>query len=170
MKKQMIFSLFIMGLVSLLYGQNTSVTNNNTIIINGNVYYFQPSNTASSPLPRVGNNNFISTGSWYGENAARAWASISDWAIERSIDSTRRISISDNERAHISQVHAYRIIRFYGFDSYGVQNPLTEEARRHGGNIVYRDGATHAITIYYWIVRNGDLMENGRRATRTFIF
>jgi len=47
---------------------------------------------------------------------------------------------------------------------------MTQEAKRHGGNTVYKRGATNAITIYYWIVRNGDLMENGNRETRTFVF
>ena len=165
--KKLILVLGLICSVSLLYGQNTSVTNNNTIIIQGNVYYFQPSNTLSSPLPRIGSSNFISTGSWYGENAARAWASISDWAVERCITSSSPIRGNSNERVYISQIHAYRIY-VNGFNLDGTRT--TQEAKRHGGSIVYTSGATNAITIYYWIVRNDDLMENGRRATRTFVF
>ena len=155
MKKFILFLGFI-GLVSLLYGQST--TNNNTIIIQGNVYYFQPSNTPSSPPPSIGNSNFISTGSWYGENAARAWASISDWAIERSNRSSSPIRAGSNERVYISQVHAYRA--------------GTQEASRHenGYRAGGKTGDIGGVTIYYWIVRNGDLMENGRREKRIFVF
>ena len=160
MKKYILF-LGLIGLVSLLYGQST--TNNNTIIIQGNVYYFQPSNTPSSPLPRTGNSNFIGTVSWYGENAARAWASISDWAVERCITSSSPVRGNNNERVYISQVHAYRIL--------ANSNSITEEAKRHDYNdMIYTRGDTNGITIYYWVVRNGDLMENGRRAKRIFVF
>ena len=158
--------LLVQGLiciVSLLYGQSTSVTNNNTVIIQGNVYYFQPSNTPSSPPPSIGNNDFISTGSWYGENAARAWASIADWAIERCIGSSGAIRGYSDDRVYISQVHAYR--------------KGTAESRRffaplpHDGNPNYASGATiGGIAIYYWIVRNGERMEDGRRGYRGFVF
>ena len=159
--KKTIFGLFLICIVSWLHGQNT--TNNNTVIIHGNVYYFQPSSSPSSPLPRVGSNNFIGTGSWYGENAARAWASVSDWAAERCLNSDYPIRGNSNERVYISQVHAYRI--------YETRNDRTQEARRHDdSSITFTSGATNAITIYYWIVRNGDRMEDGRRAKRTFIF
>ena len=162
MKKIILFSLLI-GLVSLLYGQNTSVTNNNTVIIHGNVYYFQPSNTPSSPQPTVGNNNFISTGSWYGENAARAWAKISDWAVERCIRSSVVVRASNNERIYISQVHAYRKgqseIRRYWSESWIEYDPDFAGGNPIGG-----------IAIYYWIVRNGDRMEDGRRDYRYFLF
>jgi hypothetical protein len=157
MKK--ILFLYLFCLVSLLYGQTTSVTNNNTITIQGNVYYFQPSNTPSSPLPTVGNNDFIGTGSWYGENAARAWASISDWAIERCQDATSAVRGSNNERVYISQVHAFR--------------PDTPEYRRHNSNYYYTLQSPRnigGIIIYYWIVPNGRQMEDGRRAYRSFRF
>jgi len=166
--KKLILVFALACLVTFLHGQSSTVTNNNTIIIQGNVYYFQPSNTPSSPLPRVGNSNFISTGSWYGENAARAWASISDWAVERCKKSTRAIiGMRDpwgniTERIYISQVHAYRagspeINKYwYYYDSdlipYDYNNDI-------GG-----------IIIYYWIVSNGERMENGRREKRSFLF
>jgi len=142
----------------LLYGQNT--TNNNTIIIQGNVYYFQPSTTQSSPLPSVGNSDFIGDGSWYGENAARAWASISGWAVERCKNSTQSVTAQRGERVYISQVHAYRtgspeIERFF-------LNAVVRPSK-YGHDI-------GGIIIYYWIVYPGERMEDGRRATRTFIF
>jgi len=160
MKKLFLLCFCFAYLSLLVFGQSTSVTNNNTVIIQGNVYYFQPSNTPSSPQPTVGGTNFISTGSWYGENAARAWASISDWAVERCISSSSAIRGSNNERVYISQVHAYRrgqpeIERF--FSNAGDEKPVY--AHEIGG-----------VAIYYWIVRNNERMEDGRRAYRFFLF
>jgi len=156
------FGLVLIG--SLLYGQNTSVTNNNTIIIQGNVYYFQPSTTPSSPPPTVGQNNFIGNGSWYGENAARAWASISDWAIERCIKAQGAVRGRSDEIVYISQVHAYRagspeIARYWHPTEEYNPNPNSDFRGGIGG-----------IKIYYWIVRKGDRMEDGRRETRAFLF
>ena len=159
MKK--LFLVFALAfLVSLLYGQSSTVTNNNTIIIQGNVYYFQPSNTPSSPLPKVGNSNFIGNGSWYGENAARAWASISDWAVERCKSATSAIKANNNEKVYISQVHAYRTdspeIKIYFNLGWGDTAP-------HGNDI-------GGIVIFYWVVPNGQRMDDGRREKRYFIF
>jgi hypothetical protein len=152
-KPVLVFSLIC--LASILYGQNTSVTNNNTITIQGNVYYFQPSNTASSPLPAVGSSDFIGTGSWYGENAARAWASIADWAVERCISSSSPVRGNNNERVYISQVHAYRKDTQGDKQYIPAFGPLP---------------IIGSIAIYYWIVRNGDLMENGSLEKRVFTF
>ena len=157
MKKTALF-LGLIFLVSLLYGQST--TNNNTIIIQGNVYYFQPSNTPSSPLPQVGGSNFIGNGSWYGENAARAWASIANWAIERCKNSTPAVTGSSSSRVYISQIHAFT-------------SSNRTEYNRHGNNYTYYLDPSDdigGIVIYYWIVPNGQLMENGRRAYRSFKF
>ena len=162
MKKIVLF-LNLICLISLLYGQNTSITNNNTIIIQGNVYYFQPSNTPSSPQPSVQGRNSINPGSWYGENAAKAWASISDWVIERCGDSTSPIRPNRGGRVYISQVHAYK--------------GNTPEAELHtfgasfnfillGRGLWPYDG----VSIYYWVVDDGDSMENGRREKRHFCF
>ncbi|MDR2433267.1 MAG: hypothetical protein LBD47_01695, partial [Treponema sp.] len=85
MKKNVLLIVGIVCMTALVYGQNTSVTNNNTITIQGNVYYFKPATTPSSPQPKVGASNFIGTGSWYGADAAKAWASIADWAIEHCL-------------------------------------------------------------------------------------
>jgi hypothetical protein len=166
MKK--LFLVFALAcFASLLYGQSSTVTNNNTIIIQGNVYYFQPSNTPSSPLPRVGNSNFIGNGSWYGENAARAWASISDWAVERCKSSSQAIRGNNNEKVYISQVHAYRtgspeINLYWDIYKFGYYNPNPPAYT----NITNIGG----IVIYYWIVRNGERMEDGRREYRYFLF
>ena len=167
MKKIVIICCMIfIGL--LLYGQGTNVTNNNTIIIQGNVYYFQPSNSTSSALPIVGRNNFIGTGSWYGESAAKAWASISDWAVERCISSSGAIIPGNNEKVYISQVHSYL--------------PGSPEAKRYsttgfatsnGYSLQYNSSGSiriGGIAIYYWIVRNGERMEDGHRAYRYFVF
>jgi len=143
-------------LASLLYGQSGSVTNNNTIIIQGNVYYFQPSNTPSSPLPKVGNSFFIANGSWYGENAARAWASISDWVVERCTYADSPILKDRGERVYISQVHAYRA--------------NTPEAKKYAPAYSPYNAQYDGVRIYYWIVKDGDLMENGRLASRWFHF
>ena len=156
MKKSLLFTFCLVYSSFLLYGQSGIITNNNTIIIHGNVYYFQPSSSPSSPQPTLPaqGRNFINPGSWYGENAARAWAQISDWVIERSLSSDPAIRGGyRGEIVYISQIHAY-----IG-DS--------ELARRHDASPANRrDG----VKIYYWIVREGDRMEDGRRATRRFMF
>ena len=160
MKNAILIILCVFYSVLSVYGQSTSVTNNNTVIINGNVYYFQPSNSPSSPLPQVGRSNFIGTGSWYGENAAIAWASISDWAVERCLSSSSAIRGNNNERVYISQIHSYL--------------PDSAESKRYVQNSsympYYRDGEIGGIAVYYWIVRNGERMEDGRRAIRYFLF
>lgn len=168
--KKIISFLGLICLVSLLYGQSTSVTNNNTIIIQGNVYYFQPSNTSSSPFPQVGKSDFISEGSWYGENAARAWASIADWVVERC--KTSSMPINDGRanyrgaRIYISQVHAYRIgsvskIRMYWSNS---------SAGGYSPDYSLGSPDIGGIAIYYWVVRNGERIEDGERAYRYFVF
>jgi hypothetical protein len=65
MKKRFLIVIGMIFSVFLLYGQNTSVTNNNTITIQGNVYYFKPATTPSSPPPTIGGTTFIGTGSWF---------------------------------------------------------------------------------------------------------
>jgi hypothetical protein len=141
-------TLFIIAgmLVTLLavYGQNTSVTNNNSITINGDVYYFRPATTPSSPQPRVGSSAFISYGRWYGADAARAWASIADWAIEHCEWSTRAIRGDIRATVYISSVEA--------------------------GEAKYVSRVNHQIVIYYWCVPTGGRMEDGSRETRTFYF
>jgi hypothetical protein len=143
MNKRYFLALFSLGFCLNVFGQN--VTNNNTIIINGDVYYFRPATTPSSPQPRVGSGNFISYGRWYGEDAAKAWASIADWAIEHCEDTTSPIRGSRDEIVYISSVEA---------------------GKGYGNQALYN----HKITIYYWVVKRGDRMEDGRRATREFRF
>jgi len=166
--KKLFLVLTLVCFIPLLYGQSsTTVTNNNTIIIQGNVYYFQPSNTPSSPQPTVGRSDFISNGSWYGENAARAWASISDWAVERCKKSSPAIKGSSNEKVYISQVHAYsagspEIDRYWDWGTFSSQYWPTRTFATPGG--------IGGIAIYYWIVSNGERIEDGRRAYRYFLF
>ena len=103
--KKIAFFICFGSLVLGIYGQ-TNVTNNNTITINGNVYYFRPASTPSSPPPTTGGSDFIGDGSWYGEDAAKAWASIADWAIEKCYYADSPIRGNSNERVYIHQVHA----------------------------------------------------------------
>jgi hypothetical protein len=141
MKKAVTLFICVFGFAAVLGAQN--VTNNNTITINGNVYYFKPATTPSSPQPRVGASDFISYGRWYGADAAKAWASIADWAIEHCEKAGYAVTAGRGERVYISSVEAG------ASDSY-----------------LYK----HKITIYYWVVGDGRPMEDGGRRTRIFWF
>jgi hypothetical protein len=143
MKKAVTLFVCVFGFAAVLGAQN--VTNNNTITINGNVYYFRPATTPSSPQPRVGASNFISYGRWYGADAARAWASIADWAIEHCETAGSAVTAERGERVYISSV----------------------EAKEHHNRW---ENYNHKITIYYWVVKDGQRMEDGRRKTRDFYF
>jgi hypothetical protein len=142
MKKAVTLFVCVFGFAAVLGAQN--VTNNNTITINGNVYYFRPATTPSSPQPRVGASDFISYGRWYGADAARAWASIADWAIEHCETAGSTFTAGRRDRVYISSVEAREVV----------------------GNRSYK----HQITIYYWVVKDGRPMEDGSRETRSFYF
>jgi hypothetical protein len=144
MKKAVTLFICVFGFAAVLGAQN--VTNNNTITINGNVYYFKPATTPSSPQPRVGASNFISYGRWYGADAARAWASIADWAIEHCEYETMAIRGLSGQRVYISSVEAKANTSRYGY------------------------GYKHEIRIYYWVVADDRPMEDGHRETRGFYF
>ena len=148
MNKRIFLVLFGIGFCLSVFGQTTNITNNTTIIINGDVYYFTPSAMTSSPQPKVTDNGFIGYGRWYGEDAAKAWASIVNWAIEHCYKAegfTGRTN--DRETVYISSV----------------------EAKRHGENgLLY--GYRHEINIYYWVVKKGERYEAGERRIRTFYF
>ncbi|GAB6390632.1 MAG: hypothetical protein MdMp014T_0005 [Treponematales bacterium] len=157
MKRVFLLVLCFSGAVFSASAQNNSTTNN-TIIIQGNVYYFKPATTPSSPQPKVKASDFIGTGSWYGEDAAKAWASVADWAIEHCLDADAPVKPRNGEIVYISSVHAYRA--------------STKEAQKHD-NFVYfgaTTGATGGIAIYYWVVAKGAQMEDGKREKRTFRF
>jgi hypothetical protein len=156
MKKKLLFVLFTIGLIANMYGQ-TNVTNNNTITIQGNVYYFRPSTTPSSPPPTQ-SSDFLGSGHWYGEDAAKAWASIADWVVDHCLDATSAITGNSSERVYISAVHVFRR-GDRDFDNYkgGPGTP----------NMGYYD---RQVRIDYWIVRNGEQMANGSRKTRWFVF
>ena len=160
MKKKLLFVLFTVGLIVNMYGQS-NVTNNNTITINGNVYYFRPSTTPSSPLPDTPTTNFIGEGHWYGADAARAWASISDWAIEHCIASDSPVRPRDGERVYIHQVHAIPRSNRRGLEN--IRG--AEEGAGLSPNI-----QLGVIKIFYWVVGRNAQMDEGRRATRTFYF
>jgi hypothetical protein len=145
MKRALLIIAGMLAALLAVYGQNTSVTNNNTVVINGDVYYFRPSTTPSSPQPRVGSSDFISYGRWYGADAARAWASIADWAIEHCEAAEDAVKADKfpgmrNGRVYISSVEAKN------------------------------EGYGNRIVIYYWLVPANDRMEDGFRTTRTFYF
>ena len=162
MKKKLLFVLFTIGLIVNMYGQS-NVTNNNTITINGNVYYFRPATTPSSPPPTVGQADFIGEGSWYGEDAARAWASISDWAIEACREADAPVIGRNGERVYIHQVHAY-----YKWTTDG-KRFIDDKWGNPYYNSEYNKYSA-AVIIYYWVVSANQKMENGHRATRTFWF
>jgi hypothetical protein len=157
MKKVCFVTLLVLALAPL-FGQSGTTTVNNTITIQGNVYYFKPATTPSSPQPKVGASDFIGTGSWYGEDAAKAWASIADWAVEHCLAADRPVKPSNGEIIYISSVHAYRAntaeAKKYSYTEYSSCSSQ------------YYDG----IMIYYWVVTRGAQMEDGRRAYRGFRF
>jgi hypothetical protein len=160
MMKRIIFLAFGLVCAGLLYGQNTSVTNNNTITINGNVYYFRPSTTPSSPPPTQ-SSDFLGSGHWYGEDAAKAWASIADWVIDHCLNATKAIMGNKEQRVYISAVHVVRrgdrdfenFATSYTYGGFGDFSRYNKQVR-----------------IDYWIVRNGEQMADGRRETRWFGF
>jgi hypothetical protein len=159
MKKVCFVMLIIVAIVPI-FGQSGTTTVNNTITIQGNVYYFKPATTPSSPQPKVGASDFIGTGSWYGADAAKAWASIADWAVEHCLAAGRSVKPNNGEMVYISSVHAFRA--------------NTPDAKKYSREA--RDacdsayGDSDGIAIYYWVVARGEQMGDGRRATRGFRF
>jgi len=156
-----------LGLIcsALLYGQNTSVTNNNTITIQGNVYYFRPSTTPSSPPPTQ-SSDFLGSGHWYGEDAARAWASIADWVIDHCLAATVNELITgyqDFLRVYISAVHVYRR-GDRDFDTYKYPYANIDHF------FLTNTNSDKQVRIDYWVVENGAQMAGGIRVTRWFIF
>ena len=153
MKNYLIILVIFFGFIITAYGQSTSVTNNNTITIQGNVYYFQPSTTPSSPPPSQ-SSDFLGSGSWHGENAARAWASIANWVIDHCLRATQAIIPRNNERVYISAIYVLRENDSNWRVHYD-QSPYTNKKQ---------------IRIDYWIVASGAQMADGRRETRWFGF
>jgi hypothetical protein len=155
MKRILAFFFCMMFLIFSVFGQNTSITNNNSITIQGNVYYFRPSTTPSSPPPTQ-TTDFLGSGHWYGEDAARAWASIADWVIDHCLDASSAIIGNNNERVYISAVHVIRE------NEIGFNNHKSDRI----GNKIY----SKQVRIDYWVVRNGTQMADGKRETRWFGF
>jgi len=152
MKRLISFTFLLMFFIISVFGQS-NVTNNNTITIQGNVYYFRPSTTPSSPPPTQ-SSDFLGSGSWYGEDAAKAWASIADWVIDHCLKASSPVVGNNNERVYISAAHVLR----YGdkdWDVHYQQSPYENKKQ---------------VRIDYWVVRNGSQMADGRRETRWFGF
>jgi len=134
MKRIIVFTFLLMFLIINVFGQ-TNVTNNNTITINGNVYYFKPSTSPSSPLPEVTySSNWIGDGEWWGSDAAKAWASIVDWVV----------------------LHCYRKENLYHYDKYRTNVYINRITAKRNGN-----SRKAEIKIYYWMVDRGQKMEEG---------
>ena len=151
--KYLILFFFIILSGLSVYAQNQ----NNTITIQGVTYHFRPSTTQSSPQPEQSGDFYVS-GKWYGENAARAWAYLADWAVERCLGATRAITGSRNETVYISAIYIYRKVD----SDYDI---LRENIYTNTACIYDRQ-----IRIDYWIVRNGEQMSNGNREKRWFGF
>jgi hypothetical protein len=136
MKKAYFVVLLTLTLVPV-FGQSGTTTVNNTITINGNVYYFRPSTSPSSPLPKVTySSSWIGDGEWWGADAAKAWASIVDWTVLHCYGKTDLWdhNKSSSKNAYINRITAKRI-----------------------GNSNRAE-----IKIYFWIVDKGAKMEEGK--------
>ncbi|MCL2175104.1 MAG: hypothetical protein FWB73_03560 [Treponema sp.] len=145
------FFIFFNGLNAFTQNQN------NSIIVQGVTYYFRPSTTQSSPQPEQSVDFYVS-GEWYSENAARAWVSLADWAVERCLGATRAIPDTRNETFYISAVYIYK----KGDSDY---DTLRESIYTNTACVYDKQ-----IRIDYWVVRNGDQMSNGNRENRWFGF
>jgi hypothetical protein len=150
MKKVIIFTILVSVYISGVLAQN-NVTNNTTITIQGNVYYFRPSTTPSSPPPTQ-SSDFLGSGHWYGEDAAKAWASIADWVVDHCLEATPAVRGNNNEHVYISAVHVIR------------------ESDRDWSDYRYYYYGKKQVRIDYWVVRNSAQMADGRRETRWFGF
>ncbi|GHV74650.1 hypothetical protein AGMMS49940_19520 [Spirochaetia bacterium] len=137
MKKFFVLSCLLVVLVCGLFAQsNTNVTNNNSIIINGDVYYFRPSTQKSSPLPTSSYTGArLNNATWYGEDAAKAWASIANWVIE----------------------HATHHVGMYRNDGYKYY--ITQVAVENAGQY---QSYHQTCTVRYWIVKDGSSYDSGR--------
>jgi hypothetical protein len=141
MKKVCFVILLVLALVPV-FGQSGTTTVNNTITINGNVYYFKPSTSPSSPLPKVTySSRWIGDGEWWGADAAKAWASIVDWTVLHCYAKHDLNPYLDLDPYDKSRKNAYI-------------NRIT--AKRNGNN------NRAEIKIYFWIVDKGARMEEGK--------
>jgi len=150
------YSIFLILIIIISLSANAQ-SENNKIVIQGVTYYFRPSSTMSSPQPEQ-SGDFFKSGKWYGENAARVWASLADLAIERCLGATRAIIGNKNEIVYISAVYIYK----KGDSDY---DTLRESIYTNTACVYDKQ-----IRIDYWVVRNGDQMSNGSREKRWFGF
>lgn len=156
MKKVFICLFLVTNISILIFAQETNI--NTTISINGITYYYKPSTTPSSPIPKLDGAKSIDTGSWYGENAAKAWAAMIDWVIEHCTESNDPIVPTKGERIYITSVHSYKA--------------STPESKKYAIGATMNRGvpSRDGVTIYYWIVPNDEPIENGKKAYRSFAF
>jgi hypothetical protein len=135
MNKLFLFTLCLIGLSITAFGQS-NVTNNNTITIQGNVYYFKPSTSPSSPLPDAKySSGWIGDGEWWGEDAAKAWASIVDWVV----------------------LHCYKKADLDYYNKNQTNVYINRLSAKRTGNTSRAE-----IRIYYWMVDKGKKMEEGK--------
>ena len=147
-RKLAIFIVLVTFLALYAHAQSNS---NNSITIQGNTYHFRPS-TSPSSQPPAKSSDFYSSGSWYGEDAARTWASISDWVIERCLDATMVVTGSRSEVVYISAIHIFK------------------QGDKNFDSLRYIPLWDKQIRIDYWVVERGGQMADGKRATRWFRF
>ena len=152
MKKLIISFLLISIIIAFAQGQTTD----NFIDINGITYYYRPSTTPSSPIPNLKVINTIPTGNWYGENAVKAWVALTDLVIEHCTESDDPVLPRQEERIYITSVHSYK--------------GNTSESRRYaiGATMNWGAPSRDGITIYYWVATEGEPLENGKKAYRSF--
>jgi len=133
----------------------------NKITISGQVYYYYPSSTPSSTQPQIEKTGFITEGSWYGEEAAKAWSSILKWTIENCRNADSPVNIEKGDKVYIHQVHAYR-------------NKTPNGMKHIFGELAYYNSpyARHnaAVKVLYWVVPENETLEQGRREYRRFWF
>jgi hypothetical protein len=140
-KNKVLFLLAVLSTGVYMSGFTQTTTNNNTITINGDVYYFKPSTSPSSPLPKVTySSSWIGDGEWWGADAAKAWASIVDWTV----------------------LHCYwKDSLYYDKSDYDVYiNRIT--AKRTGNS------NRAEIKIYFWIGAKRAKMEEGIPASQVW--
>ena len=154
MKRVIIGILLMVTFYAYAQDQNPD----NRIFINGSTYYYKLSTTISSPIPDLDGGKDIETGNWYGENAAIAWATMTDWVIEHCTDSDDPIMAKQGKQVYITSVHSYK--------------GNTLESRRYaiGATMNWGVPSRDGITIYYWIVPDDQPMENGKKTYRSFAF
>jgi len=150
-------SVIVLSLLAICAYPQSSIKAN-SITLNNITYFYLNSDTTSSPIPDLSRASSIPTGNWYGEAAAKLWASISTWVIEHCTDSNNPVIPGKGEIVYITSIHSYK--------------GNTAESKRYAIGATMNMGypARDGITIYYWIVKEDEVFENGKKAYRSFAF